>query len=193
VRILHGSFSKLSSSTSNSHRYTLQLISRFRRNNLQKLPQKRRSTRNVDCLEQSGQGLGCYPVAPTSKLMIRVNNGKNSTVSVLIDSQLNLTWTNVGSSTIVKPPFTIENKLDFNLLNLTELVAKNYIQNNQTNVIVPFSNSHTVFGKTNCWLDQEYMSNGSHQIHKQTCLIHALFRNAPIIPQFKLANNTEVS
>jgi len=142
---------------------------------------------------KSGQGSGCYPVAPTSKLMIRVNNGKNSTVSVLIDSQLNLTWTNVGSSTIVKPPFTIENKLDFNLLNLTELVAKNYIQNNQTNVIVPFSNSHTVFGKTNCWLDQEYMSNGSHQIHKQTCLIHALFRNAPIIPQFKLANNTEVS
>jgi len=145
---------------------------------------------------KSGQGPGCYPVAPTSKLMIRVNNGKNSTVSVLIDSQLNLTWANVGSSTIVKPPFTIENKLDFNLLNLTELVAKNYIQNNQTNVIVSFSNSHTVFGKTNCWLNQEHMSNGSHQIYTskhayESMRFFAMRLNYSSI--FKLANNPEVS
>ena len=135
-------------------------------------------------------------IAQTSKLMIRVNNGENSTVSVIIDSQPNLTWTNIGSSTMVKPPSIIENKLDVNLLNLTELVAKDYIENNQTNVIVSLLNSETVFGKTSSWLDQEYISTESHQIYTSknaydSMRFFAMHLNYSSI--FKLANNPEVS
>jgi len=141
-------------------------------------------------------GYDYYSIAQSSKLMIRVNNGENSTVSVIIDSQLNLTWTNVGSSTIVKPPSTIENKLDVNLLNLTELVAKNYIQNNQTNVIVSFSNSHTAFEKTSSLLDQEYLSIEPYQIYTSTHAYDSMRFFASRLNYssiFELAKNPEVS
>lgn len=141
-------------------------------------------------------GLDYYSIPQASKLMIRVNISENSTVSVIIGSQPNLTWTNVGSSTIVKPPSTIENKLDVNLLNLTELVAKDYIQNNQTNVIISFSNSHTALENTSSLLIREFLLSEPHQIYTSK---HA-YESMRFFPArldyssiFELAKNPEVS
>jgi len=147
-------------------------------------------------IAQNKSGLDYYSIAQASKLMIRVNNGENSTVSVIIDSQLNLTWTNVGSSTIVKPPSTIENKLDVNLLNLTELVAKNYIQNNETNIIVSFSDSHTAFEKTSSLLIREFLYSKPYQIYTSTHAYDSMRFFASRLDYssiFELAKNPEVS
>ena len=76
-----------------------------------------------------------------SKSMIRVHDGKGQSSTVVLDSQLNLTWATVGSSTMINPPLEIRNKIDVNLLNLTKLVTEGYLQNNQTNVLVSFSNT----------------------------------------------------
>jgi len=116
-------------------------------------------------IDQNKTRLDYFSIAQTSELMIRVNNSENSTVTVIINGQQNLTWTKVGSSTIVKPPATIENKLDINLLNLTELITKDYIQDNQTNVIISFSNHYATFEETSSWLDREHLPLTPNQIY----------------------------
>lgn len=79
-------------------------------------------------------------ISSSSKSMIRFQDGKGQNATVVLDSQMNLTWSTVGSSTIVNLPLRVKNKIDENLLNLTELVTEGYLQNNQTNVLVSFSN-----------------------------------------------------
>ena len=91
-----------------------------------------------------GTGAVSPSILQASKSMISLKDGKGGLTSVLIDSQLNLTWTTVGSSTIINPPLEAKNKIDSNLLNLTGLVTEGYLQNNQTNVIISFSNTTTL-------------------------------------------------
>jgi serine protease AprX len=75
---------------------------------------------------------------------VQVFNGKNQYTTVALDSQLDLECTTADSSTIVNPPPQIKNKIDSNLLNLTGLVAKGYLQNNQTDIIVSVSNGKSL-------------------------------------------------
>lgn len=135
-----------------------------------------------------------YSIKQAPNLIIRVNNGKNSTANVIIDSQLNLTWTNVESSTIIKPPPTIQNKLDPNLLNLTELITNNYIQNNQTNIIISLSNNQTTIEENITWLNHEY--GEPCQIYKSkntynSMQFFAIHLNYSTI--FKLAENPKIN
>ena len=91
-------------------------------------------------------GAASPTISPASKSIIRINDGKGGSASVVIDSELNLTWTTVGCSTIISLPLEARDKIDADLLNLTELVAEGYLQNNQTNVLVSFS-SRTILEK----------------------------------------------
>ena len=99
------------------------------------------------------------------KSMIRVYNGENQSVDVLLGAQENLTWINVGLSTIIKPSPIIEDKIDTNLFNLTGLIVKDYIHNNQTNVIISFSNSNTLLEKTNGWPVLETQFDEPHALY----------------------------
>ncbi|MGA2768862.1 MAG: S8 family serine peptidase [Candidatus Bathyarchaeia archaeon] len=72
--------------------------------------------------------------------MARVLNDKNESTVVIISNRMNVTWMNIGSSTLVSPPTEIKGKIDANLLNLTGLVTEGYINDNQTNVIISVSN-----------------------------------------------------
>ena len=74
-----------------------------------------------------------------SKSMIHVYNGENRSVSVILGNQTDMKCVKVGSSILVKPFPRVENKIDVNLLNLTELITGGYIQKNQTNVIISLS------------------------------------------------------
>ena len=75
---------------------------------------------------------------------VQVLDGKNQYSTVSLNNHVGLVCTTVGSSTIVNPPPQIEDKIDSNLLNLTGLLTKGYLQNNQTNVIVSLSNGNTL-------------------------------------------------
>jgi subtilisin family serine protease len=77
-----------------------------------------------------------------SGLMIRVLDDKNQSTTIVVNTQMNLTWATVGSSTILDPPTGIKDKIDANLLNLTGLVEKGYLCDNQTNIIVSLSNGN---------------------------------------------------
>ncbi len=80
-----------------------------------------------------------HSYAEMSGSMIRILNPQNQSATVLLDSQLNLTWMTIGSSTIINPPIETRNKFDANLLNLTALLTEGYLNNNQTNVIMSLS------------------------------------------------------
>jgi serine protease AprX len=83
--------------------------------------------------------------------MISIRNGENKSVNVFLGAQTNLTWIGIGSSTIIKPSPVAENKIDANLLNVTGLVMNGYIHDNQTNVIISFSDmAHLTMG-SNGW------------------------------------------
>ena len=79
----------------------------------------------------------------TSDSMVHFFYGENQSATVILDNQSNLTWTTVGSSTYLNPPIETREKIDSNLLNLTGLVTKGYLDDNQTNVIVSFSNKNS--------------------------------------------------
>lgn len=83
------------------------------------------------------------PFGGPSSSTIRVLDGKNHYTNVALNSQINLTCTTINSSTIVNPPPQIMDKIDSNLLNLTELVTKGYLQNNQTDIIASVSNENS--------------------------------------------------
>jgi serine protease AprX len=78
-----------------------------------------------------------------SESMVRICGQENESSTVVLNSQLNLTWMTVGSSTIISPPVEIKTKIDANLLNLTNLLMKGYLGNNQTNVIMSLSDGNT--------------------------------------------------
>ena len=96
------------------------------------------------------------------KSVIHVYDSENQSVDVFLGTQENLTWINVGLSTIIKPPPIIEDKIDTNLLNLTGLIVEDYIHNNQTNVIISFSNGNTSLEKTNGRLVLETLFDETH-------------------------------
>jgi serine protease AprX len=75
---------------------------------------------------------------------VQVLDGKNNNTTVTLNSQLDLTCTTINSSTIVNPSPQTENKIDSKLLNLTELVTRGYLQDNQTNVILSLTNGNTL-------------------------------------------------
>lgn len=79
--------------------------------------------------------------AEFSKSMIRVRNAQNKTVSVLLGTQQSLKVITIGKSTLIKASPELERKIDPNLLNLTKLIASDYIEKNRTNVIMSTSSS----------------------------------------------------
>jgi subtilisin family serine protease len=97
--------------------------------------------------------------------MIHVLTGENQSVDVFLGVQENLTWSNVGLSTIINLSPTIENKIDANLLNLTGLIVKDYIHNNQTDIIISFSTSNTPLYKTNGWSVLETLFNETYALY----------------------------
>jgi subtilisin family serine protease len=79
----------------------------------------------------------------TSDSMVHFYYGENQSATVILNNQSNLTWTTVGSSTYLNPPIETRDKIDSNLLNLTGLVMKGYLDDNKTNVIVSFSDQNS--------------------------------------------------
>jgi subtilisin family serine protease len=75
---------------------------------------------------------------------VQVSDGRNRYATVALNGQLNLECTTVDSSTLVNPPPQIKNKIDSNLLNLTGLMTKGYLQNNQTDIIMSVSNENSL-------------------------------------------------
>jgi serine protease AprX len=73
---------------------------------------------------------------------VQVFDGKNQYTTVALNSQLDLICTTIDSSTVVNPPPQIKNKIDPNLLNLTGLMTRGYLQNNQTDIIVSVLNEN---------------------------------------------------
>jgi serine protease AprX len=98
-------------------------------------------------VQQSSEIKPSYDLfAQASKSLISVNAGENKTATIILDYDEGLTFTTVGLSTIIKPQAETANKIDSNLLNLTDLLAKDYILNNQTDIIVSFSDDSTIGG-----------------------------------------------
>jgi len=87
-------------------------------------------------------GLVNHPVGDASNSTVQVLDNTNHYTTITLNGQPNLTWMTVDSSTIVNPPLGIKNKIDSNLLNLTELVTEGYLQDNQTNVMISLSNGN---------------------------------------------------
>jgi serine protease AprX len=86
--------------------------------------------------------LSSSPLARALNSTVQVLDGKNQYTTVALNSQIRLTCTTVDSSTIVSLPAQIEDKIDANLLNLTGLLAKGYLRDNQIGVIVSLSNEN---------------------------------------------------
>jgi subtilisin family serine protease len=135
-----------------------------------------------------------HPVVQASKSMICINAGENKTATVVLDYGQGLTWMTVGLSTIVKPEAGIAGKIDSNLLNVTSLVAKDYILDNKTNVIISLSND-SIVEEIAGWSVERSLSNGIERMYVSnqaygnmrlfaTCLnysaIFALARNPQI-------------
>jgi subtilisin family serine protease len=119
--------------------------------------------KNTQTLTQNSNvetGIVDYSIAKNFDSMVRVYNGQNESVNVILGHQTNVTWMVVENSTIIKPPVDVESKIDANLLNLTELVAKDYIQNNQTNVILSLSDTTSSLEKNSIGLFNE-----AHQLY----------------------------
>jgi subtilisin family serine protease len=87
-------------------------------------------------------GLSSSPFVRGINSTIQILDGENQYTTVVLNSQTSLTCTSVDSSTIVHPPAQIEDKIDANLLNLTGLLTKGYLQDNQIDVIVSLSNEN---------------------------------------------------
>jgi hypothetical protein len=68
--------------------------------------------------------------------MIRLLDAENRTWSVILGSQESFTVATVGTSTVIEPSPALKRKIDPHLLNLTQLVSTNHLENNQTNVIL---------------------------------------------------------
>jgi serine protease AprX len=131
-----------------------------------------------------------YSLTQDSRSMIRVYTGENQSAIVVLGDQQNLTYMNVGLSTIIKPPTDVESKIDANLLNLTRLVTKGYIQNNQTNVIITVSNEIPVekitFAHT---FDKAYKSYTSKNAYSRMHFLAAHLNYSTI---FELAKSSQV-
>lgn len=82
------------------------------------------------------------PVADSAGSMIRFFDDKNQSTTLIVDSKMNLSWMTIGTSTIVNPPIEIKDKIDANLLNLTGLLVKGYLHDNQTGIIFSLSSGY---------------------------------------------------
>ncbi|MCK4474977.1 S8 family peptidase, partial [Candidatus Bathyarchaeota archaeon] len=129
-----------------------------------------------------------------AKSMVRVHKGQNQTASVILGCQTNLRYLSVGLSTIVKPPYEIESKIDANLLNLTGLVTKGNLHNNQTNVIISISNNHLLQQSIN-WTVQKNLFETRSELYTSTHAyddMHFLAARLNYSEIFDLARNSYV-
>jgi len=134
-----------------------------------------------------------YSITP-AKSIIRVHKGQNQTASVILSCQTNLRYMSIGLSTIVKPSYEIERKIDANLLNLTELVTKEYLHNNQTNVIISISNKDFLEQSTD-WTAQKNLFETISRLYTSTLAyddMHFLAARLNYSRIFDLARNSYV-
>jgi len=134
-----------------------------------------------------------YSITKASRSMIRINNGENKSVTVVLGRQPNLQIMTDTFSTIINPPPEVKNKIDANLLNLTSLVTKGYIQNNQTNIIISIS-SKTSPSKIAELITQENLAceiyetyTNQHTLNTQFLTAHTKYSTL-----FELAKNPHI-
>jgi len=140
-------------------------------------------------------GITDYSFPQAFDSMVRVYDGENQPVNVILGHQTNVTWMTVGHSTIIKPPPNVESKIDANLLNLTGLVVKGYIQDNQTDIILSFSDISSTFGKDDLQA-QETLFNETHMLYvsrRADSEMHYLGAHLNYFTIFDLAKNPLVS
>jgi len=80
-------------------------------------------------------------LAQRSGSIIRINNYQENQTNIVFNSRSNITLITLGNSTIIKPSPDLQRKIDASLLNLTGLVDKGYITNNQTRIICSFTSN----------------------------------------------------
>jgi serine protease AprX len=135
------------------------------------------------------------PTDNAPKSMIRVSDGQNKTVTVILESQTSLTYVTTGLSTIINPPPEIADKIDANLLNLTELVTRGYIEDNQTNIIMALS-SQAFLDERSCLFTPEDLVKDIQKLYTSThaCYnMHFLSAKIPYSAVFDLARTTQVN
>jgi len=83
----------------------------------------------------------------TSRSFVQVYDGLNRLGTVALDGRFALTYVTAGSSTLIDPPLNIRQKIDTELLNLTDLLTKGYLTDNETDLILSLQEASIISQK----------------------------------------------